>query len=126
MWSSRTDVFLMIYSVAQSKTEALPWLRASRNPAAQQVQGHLHGEGADTLAIAQELPAQRGSARGIGHPHVHGALRNLFTAGFRSRGSRDGERVGGVGAAARAQGHGFGGFLADGAVLRQRLRAHAE
>src|SRR5450756_2327402 len=126
MWSSRTDVFLMIYSVAQSKTEALPWLRASRNPAAQQVQGHLHGEGADTLAIAQELPAQRGSARDIGDPHVHGALRNLFVSGLRSGGAGDGERVGGVGAAARAQGHGLRGFLAHRAMLRQRLRAHAE
>src|ERR1035437_8151545 len=126
MWSSRTDVFLMSYSVAQSKTEALPWLRPSGNPAAQQVQRHLHGEGADTLAIAQELPAQRGSARGIGDPHIHGALWNLFVSGLRSRGSGDGERVGGVGAAARAQGHAFGGFLAHRALLRQRLRAHAE
>ena len=31
-------------------------LRASRDAAAQQVQGHLYGEGTDALAIAEELP----------------------------------------------------------------------
>src|ERR1022692_4779305 len=100
--------------------------RTSGNAAAQQVERHLRGEGADALAIPEELPLHGGSAGGIGEAYVHGALGHLFGAGFRSCGAGDGERVSGPGTAARAQGHGFGGFLADRSVLFQRLRADAE
>src|ERR1039457_611665 len=101
-------------------------LRPPHSPAAQQVERGLHGEGADALAVAQELPLHGGSAGGIGEAYVHGALGHLFGAGFRSCGAGDGERVSGPGTAARAQGHGFGGFLADRAVLFQRLRGYAQ
>src|ERR1019366_5726942 len=53
-------------------------LRSPGNPAAEQVQRHLHGESTDALAVAQELPVQGESAGGIGEADVHGAQRNLI------------------------------------------------
>ena len=65
-------------------------------------------------------------AGGIGEPDVHRALGNVLGAGLGSGRSGDRKRVGGSGAAARAERHRLGGLLADRAMLGEGLRAHAE
>ena len=80
-------------------------LRVSRNSPAQQVQGHLHSERSNALAIAQKLPVCHRTAGSIGQTHVHHAYRDLVVGDIGTGRARDGQRVGGIGATAGAQGH---------------------
>ena len=86
----------------------------------------MRGEGADALAIAQELPVEDESAGSVGEADVHGAQRNLIAGQIGSGGAGDGQRVGGASAAPGAQRHGFGGRPAHRTVLLENLRADAE
>ena len=59
-------------------------------------------------------------------PDPHAANGRVFAAGIGAGNTGDGERVGGVGIAARADRHGLGNFAADRAVLGQELGIDAE
>jgi len=87
----------------------------------QQVERHLHREGADALPVAEEAAVLGVYAGVVGDGDIHGSHGFSFASPSGTRHPGNGKRVGGAGAAARARGHGFGGLLAHGAVLLQDL-----
>src|SRR5260370_39298295 len=104
----------------------LSCLSFSGDAAAEQVQGHLGDKRSHALPVAEELAVYDERSRGVGNGGVHGADRNLLIGGIGTGGAGDGKRVRGVGAPARADPHGFGGFFSEPALLLPRFGAASQ
>src|SRR5579871_1569546 len=86
-------------------------------PPAQEIQGHLRSEAADARAITNELPLQDVHTFGISKPNIGQANGLRVAAAVWTGDPRSRERVRRVCPATRPNGHGFGRFFANGAVL---------
>ena len=90
------------------------------------IEGSLHGEMTNQIAVARKQKSTRGALLLIGNPDVDEAYRFGLATTSRPRDTRDPDTKRRCGAAPDSRGHRFRDFGANGAVLLDQFAAHAE